>query len=55
MRSPRLFDRIDWKSKKKGFHVRRILFFPLKIGEGQQKKAFVVRDKAPHFLQGLRL
>ena len=29
-------------------------YFPLEIGE-DQKKAFVVRDNAPHFLRGFSL
>ena len=33
---------------------RLFLFFPLEIGE-DQKKVFVVRDEALHFLRGFRL
>ena len=33
---------------------RQFLFFQPEIGE-DQKKVFVVRDVAPHFLRGLRL
>ena len=53
MRGPRLFDHIEWKSKK-GLHAPRCLVFTENIG-GEQKKVFVVCDEAPHFFRGPRL
>ena len=50
MRDPRLLDHTDWKSKK-GLHVLRSPDFTENTGE-EQKKVFVARVEAPHFLRG---
>ena len=55
MRGPRLFLFFPLEigeDQKKGLHIRRCRVFTENIGEDQEKKVFVVRDEAPHFLRG---
>ena len=51
MRGPRLFDHTDWKNKTKIYAFLDVLFCTESLSE-KKKKVFIVRNEAPHFLQG---